>query len=658
MARIRRNTMRWLEGLEEPFLAIASTDDSPLRVVAGPGTGKTFAMMRRVMRLLEEHITTPRRILVCTFTRTGAADLARELSHLGVIGISRIWAGTLHAYCFQLLSRAEVLESTDRVPRPLLDFEIRFMMEDFKKGGLGGIRICSKKIDAFNSAWARLQSEEPGWPRDTEDRRFHRALINWLRFHRCMMIGELVPLALQYLKDNPESPERNRFDHVIVDEYQDLNRAEQSILDFLAENGKLTIVGDEDQSIYSFKFAHPEGIVEFDSNHPGTHDEDLCECKRCPRLIVNMANSLIENNMSRSHRILRCCDDNEDGEVSIVQWRDIECEAEGITKFVHRRIQRGDVDPGRVLILSPRRQLGYRVRDYLNQLGIPAHSFFNEEAFDGQPQDLGDSKSQQAFTLLTILAKPDDIVALRCWCGFGSSSLAAGSWDKLRGYCSRNGRSPYEVLDQLVAGQLNIPDSRYLLSRYRDLQNQLAAMNGLSGQDLIDALFPEDESWAATFRLVSPLNDDGDEKSPGELLDALQTLIIRPELPTDVQYVRIMSLHKSKGLTADMVVVLGCIQGMIPSAIPKNIGASDRQRFIEEQRRLFFVAITRTRKTLVLSNFSRLPRDLAYKMRVPFRSGTAMEAYTIASQFMSELGASRPDTLRGTDFLESEGISE
>ncbi|MBN1510257.1 MAG: UvrD-helicase domain-containing protein, partial [Sedimentisphaerales bacterium] len=131
--------MRWNEGLEEPYLTIAATDDSPLRVVAGPGTGKTYALMRRVMRLLQEHRTSPERILVCTFTRTAAADLSRELGRLGVPSASRIWAGTLHAFCFRLLSQAEVLESTGRVPRPLLDFEARFMLEDLCSDGLGGV---------------------------------------------------------------------------------------------------------------------------------------------------------------------------------------------------------------------------------------------------------------------------------------------------------------------------------------------------------------------------------------------------------------------------------------------------------------------------------------------------------------------------------------
>jgi superfamily I DNA/RNA helicase len=111
---------------------------------------------------------------------------------------------------------------------------------------------------AFNAAWARLQSEEPGWPGHKIDVAFHEALLSWLRFHQAMLVGELVPVALGYLRNNPESPFRTAYDHVFTDEYQDLDKAEQVLIDLLAKNGSHTIVGDEDQSIYSFKHANAQ----------------------------------------------------------------------------------------------------------------------------------------------------------------------------------------------------------------------------------------------------------------------------------------------------------------------------------------------------------------------------------------------------------------
>jgi superfamily I DNA/RNA helicase len=611
-----------------------------MRVLAGPGTGKTFALMRRVARLLQDGAT-PNRMLVCTFTRTAARDLEGELALLGVEGVDEVRAGTLHAFCFGLLGRDEVLEATGRVPRPLLRFEERFLLEDLNCDGFGGIRDRDRRLQAFNAAWARLQSETPGWPQDPVDRDFHRELVGWLRFHQAMLIGELVPEALRYLRENPASPHRGVFEHVLVDEYQDLNRAEQVLLDLLAEAGHLIVIGDEDQSIYSFKFAHPEGIATFDRSHPGTHDEGLDECRRCPRLVVELANTFIGNNPGRTPRVLTPLPGNPDGEVLVLQWRSIEDEAQGVAEIIRRRIQNGDVDAGRVLVLAPRRQLGYAARDALNALGVFAHSFFHEEALD-------EDDAQQAFTLLTLLANPEDRVALRCWCGFGSTSLRTGAWARLRRHCETSGDSPRAALERLASDDLTIPHTGPLVERFRDLQRRLGELAPLRGQALVDSLFPGDRDWTSLIRsLASTI--EGDQFDALELRETLRIGITQPELPTDVDYVRVMSLHKSKGLTADLVAVLGCIEGLIPTLTGDT--PAEEATSLEEQRRLFYVAITRTRRILILSSVTQLQRNLAYRMGAQVRGQSPVNAATIASRFLAELGPSRPAAVLGTSMV-------
>jgi len=633
----------WDDGLVGPARRIAELNHTPMRVVAGPGTGKTFALMRRVARLLQEGAT-PDRMLVCTFTRTAARDLEGELARLGVDGVDRVRAGTLHAFCFGLLGRVEVLEATGRVPRPLLHFEERFLLEDLNRDGFGRIRERDRRLQAFNAAWARLQWETPGWPEDPVDQAFHRELVRWLRFHQAMLIGELVPEALRYLRENPASPHRGVFEHVLVDEYQDLNRAEQVLLDLLAEAGHLIVIGDEDQSIYSFKFAHPEGIATFDRTHPGTYDVQLHECRRCPRLVVEMANRLIANNLDRTPRVLQPLPRNPDGEVLVVQWRTIEEEARGIAAIIRRRIQCGEVDPGRVLVLAPRRHLGYAVRDALNALGVFAHSFFHEEALD-------EDDAQEAFTLLTLLANPEDRVALRCWCGFGSPSLRSGAWARLRQHCETSGESPRAALERLTSGDLTLPHTRPLVERFRELQRCLSDLQGLRGQVLVDALFPGDQQWTALIRSLAS-RIEGDEFDAQALREHLRIGITQPELPTDVDYVRVMSLHKSKGLTADLVVVVGCVEGLIPTLTDGT--PTEQAASLEEQRRLFYVAITRTRLTLILSSVTQLPRDLAHRMGARVGRGGPRHANTIASRFLDELGPSRPAAVLGTTMLEGE----
>lgn len=643
--------MPWDHNLEGPSLRIAASDASPLRVRAGPGTGKTFTLIRRIARLLENG-TRPRQILVSTFTRTAAGDLKRELESLDVQGAAAVRATTVHSLCFSILARNEVLEVTGRVPRPLLEYEKRFLLQDLHDGEFGNIHARRRRLKAFEAAWARLQSEQPGWPQDPVDQRFHQQLLDWLSFHQAMLIGELVPEALRYLRNNPASPERTTFSHILVDEYQDLNAAEQEFTQLIAENARLTIIGDEDQSIYSFKYAHPEGIADFHARHPHTTDETLDLCRRCPTNIVEMANSLIANNRRRTNRALIARPENGAGEVHIVQWQSMECEAEGLAEFIGGLVRSGRVEPGRVLVLAPRRQFGYGVRDALNARGVQAHSFFQEEALDGDPTNLATSRVQQAFTLLTLAANPEDSVALRCWCGFGSGSLRRGAWDRIEALCAGDGISLRAALDGIDAGRLAIPHGANVVARLRELSGHLQRLAPLRGEALLDALFPDDDPDFAQIRIMAAGLDP--DAHAAQLLDRLRTSITQPELPTDVDYVRVMSLHKSKGLTADLVVVMGCVEGLVPT-LPRDATQAERDVALEEQRRLFYVSITRARQILVLSSVTSLPRDLAYRMGVEVR-GRGNTVGTITSRFINELGPTRPNPIRGERLLQMGNI--
>lgn len=640
--------MAWYDSLPKEFLEIARTRRSPLRVMAGPGTGKTSALVNRITWLLTESKADPRRILLVTFTRVAAHDLQRELERLEAPNVRLVHAGTLHSLCFLTLNRAHVLGLTGRTPRPLLEFEERFLLEDLKSPDLGDYHERRRQLKAFEAAWAREQDQDPGWPKDPSDRVFQNLLYNWLRFHRAMLLGESVPETLRYLRENPQCRERRMFDHVLVDEYQDLNRAEQSLIDLLSENGKLTVVGDEDQSIYeSFRYAHLQGIVQFDITHNGTYDVPLELCHRCPKHIVDMANTLIRNNARRTGRKLRTKPNAPYGEVHIVQWLDMEAEAEGLANFIHKKIASGEFEAGETLVLCPRRQFGYMIRDALNSRDVPAHSFFHQKELEGNPRKLNDSKSQEAFTLLTLLANPGDRVAPRCWLGFRHSDLRTKQYGRVREYCGASGRNPREVLDALTDGQLSIPYAGGVVDRYQLLRIRLQELKAKKGLELCNMLFPPEEEWAEAFCVLTEAFSQ--DSIPKQILSALLTSITQPELPADVDYVRVMSVHKSKGLTADNVVVCGCIQGLIPG-LHADLSLQEQRIMMEEQGRLFFVAITRPKKTLVLSSVLYLPVDLAYRMGVTFRRRGGNLAQTIASQFIYELGPSRPDPVKGENW--------
>jgi superfamily I DNA/RNA helicase len=507
-----------------------------------------------------------------------------------------------------------------------------------------------KRLRAFEAAWARNPEQEPGWPQTEIDRRFQALLNEWLRSHQAMLIGELVPETLKYLRNNPGSAERRRYEQVLVDEYQDLNRAEQRLLDMLSEQGALTVIGDEDQSIYEhFRYAHPEGIARFNETHQDTADIPLEECRRCPTRVVKMASELISHNRRRVGHTFAPRAGNPAGEVHIVQWPSPETEATGITRLLQQKVAAGEAEPGQILILCPRRQLGYTLRDTLRRHGLPTRTFFHEEALDGNPRRAGRYQAQEAFSLFTLVANPEDQVALRGWLGFGHPTLRSKAYRHLRDHCASRGRSPRQALQAILTGDLTVPHTASLVRRYQLLLERLEALAGKSDQALFEAIFPPGEAWAQPFRAIAATGLE--DWTPPQLLRRLRTNISQPELPSQVDYIRIMSLHKSKGLTADHVIVTGFIEGILP-ARPLDLPFEESMRYHEEQRRLFYVAITRPQKTLLLSTVLRLPRSLARQLGLPGLAGkTRKNVDTVASTFLAELGPDSPAPVYGPDWF-------
>lgn len=644
--------MSWYDNLTGTAFEIARTEETPLRVMAGPGTGKSFAMKRRVARLLEEG-QDPSRILAVTFTRNAAASLVADLHALEIENCEKIKSGTLHSLCFTILNREDVFGYLNRVPRPLvtfnksgvLQFEGAALLHDLVLGRrFGNRRECTKRIRAFEAAWARLQADVPGWAQEDIDRQFEQCLVSWLRFHRAMLIGELVPEALRFLRNNPASDILTSFDHVIVDEYQDLNKAEQTLIDLLASNGMLSIVGDEDQSIYSFRYANPSGIRDFAEIHPTTCDQTLDECRRCPQRVVRIADELIRrNHLPVMAPRLQPKPENDEGVVRITQWRDVESESAGLACFVQRLLERGYA-PGDILIMTPRRLLGYAIRDRIREANVPVHSFFSEEPLEA-------IEAQRAMAIMTLLADPDDRVAMRWWLGNGSQNGRAGQYKTLRDHCEATQMAPKEALDAIVAGELRITGISQLVAKYRELLAILENLEELEIADVIDQVIPDGNDEVSMLRQAA-IDALPESESIRDVHSKTKALITQPEIPEESAFVRVMSLHKAKGLTSKVAIVAGCIQGLIPT-LDRTANEEEQETSLEEQRRLFYVAITRNTEILVLSSAIRMQADMAHKIGA-LSQGRGIGLVNVrASQFIGELGPDAPQGISGHDWADA-----
>jgi DNA helicase II / ATP-dependent DNA helicase PcrA len=643
------DAMAWDEDLDaaSPAYGIAASANHRIRVVAGPGAGKSFAMKRRVARLLELDIAAER-ILPVTFTRVAAEDLHRELVGMDVPGCEDLEGITLHSLAMRILMRGHVLEATGRTPRPLNDFELRPLEADL--GRFGGVREIRRLIRAYESAWARLQHDEPGFVQTEEDATFEGALVAWLRFHRATLIGEVIPLLHSFLRLNPAAPERTAFSHILVDEYQDLNRAEQGVIDLLSDNADVCVVGDDDQSIYSFKFAHPEGIREWLDENEGAADLTLLECRRCPTRVVAMANHLIAHNQMRPiPRQLQPRPENGVGDVRIIQYPNIDAEVAGVAVIVDGLTQAG-IPSGEILVLAQRGVIGTPIYEALIDRGVPSHSYYAEAELDKE-------EAQRRFALLKLLVNRDDRVALRWLLGLGSSSWLNGGYARLRSYCEELGGTPWITLERLLADEFAIQHTRPLVTRFAAIRAEILALEDL--HDLfavVDNLFPEgmDEVRDLRARALTALEAVEADDREG-LLAAITSAIAAPEVPSEVADVRIMSLHKSKGLSAAVTIIAGCIEGLLPMRPDATRPQAQQDAYSEEQRRLFYVGITRVKArpdmgqpgTLILSYSTEMPIATAMGAGITPASRRYGTARMIASRFLAEMGPQAPQPVAG-----------
>lgn len=632
--------MAWNHNLTEdsPAYRVAASKHARIRVLAGPGTGKSFAMKRRVARLLEAEGVKPSQLLAVTFTRVAAEDLHRELVSLGVPGAENLHGRTLHSLAMSILMRNHVLETLGRHPRPLNEFELEPLLADLSN--THGNKWARKRlIRAYGAAWARLQTEEPGFARSPRDQAFADELVDWLRLHEAMLMDEVVPHLFRYLRDNPGAPERTEFSHVLVDEYQDLNRAEQDVLELLAGTDSICIIGDDDQSIYRFRHAHPDGIRQWAAKAE-TDEHAIDECWRCPTMIVRMANTLIAHNPDRLNDAMAERNDNGPGEVVVRQYRTNGQEATAVATKITQLIQSG-VHPREIIVLAQRRSFATPIFRKLKEDGIPTKSYYAEQALD----TLG---AQERFALLKLFLKNEDRIALRWLLGYGHPQWRTNPYRRILEHVRVTGDSPWVALNALSEGKLAIQYTNTLVDRFNEIKNELAELGQAETlDDFIEGWLPEAEETELFRDTVAECKEGLD--NPSDLYSAIYDVISQPEIPLEVEEVRIMSLHKSKGLSSPYVFVVGCVEGLMPAKLGAGATQEERNAQLEEDRRLFYVGITRAKSNLPdrvgylgLSYPQRMPAAEAFGSQITPVRVVGNIAHLQPSRFLGEMEPHMP----------------
>ncbi len=593
--------MAWDDNLLPDQRTAAAHAGNHARLLAGPGTGKTLTLTRHVFFLIAEKNVSPGSILAVTFTRAAARELRQRVENeLGEDLSPRI--STLHSFALrQLLKNATRI--TD-LPQPLRiadDWEERYVILEDVKTILGLKRISKARdlLTELSADWQSLTADEVDW-----DKRFpNPPFLGLWREHRQIygytLRSELVYQLKKALEQRGDFELEAPIEYLLVDEYQDLNRCDLAVVHEIASRDvELFIAGDDDQSIYGFRKAHPDGIRRFHLDYIRAESLSLEICKRCDRGILDIGLFVAQQDPRRIEKNIRPEPDREEGEVALLRFDNQDAEAIGIAGLCVHLLECHELQPNDILILlrSDRYSAFSRpIREKLDEADIPV------AAATATTGPLNGRVGRAILSFMRLAARREDSLGWRTlfmvWCnGIGSGAVGA-IYDVAY---SRGMTFAQAVLAAHDDTSILPSNHRYRLSTA--IQSVL---------DQLDNLFPSDaqeeyESCDDLMNVVSAaaevLIEDSDEResvllefersahvakttSIEELVRATEVASEAIEQELEEGKVNILTMHRAKGLTAKAVIVAACEDQYIPGRAQGDD--------VDDERRLLYVSLTR-----------------------------------------------------------------
>ena len=281
----------------------------------------------------------------------------------------------------------------------------------------------------------------------------------------------------------------------------------------------------------------------------------------------------------------------------------------------------------------------------MKQKEIPAKSYYDESQLDAE-------SAQKRFALFKLLLNKEDRVALRYLIGAGTPTFRSGPYGKLRTHCEQSGDTPWQALEKLASGTLTLKNMSTLVKAFEEVRDELVDLSNEEDDlaSFVDAMFPANDPDIEELRelALGLIEDSGTIK---DLFRAMMEEMTQPDIPPTVEEVRIMSLHKSKGLSSPYVFIAGCLQGVLPQLPKPGTRKAAVDAALEESRRLFFVGITRVKAdptnkrpgSLFISYPKEMNAGAASGENIAFKHVVYGQAQLLPSIFIQELGSSAPE---------------
>lgn len=592
--------------------------NGPLLIMAGAGSGKTKVLTSRIANLLAQGVA-PYNILAITFTNKAAAEMKERVA--GIVGhvAKDIWLSTFHAFCAKFL-RMEI--------ENLGGYNRNFVIYD-SSDSQSVIKSCLKELNLDekqftpNGVQSTISNAKNGLQDvrefTTQADNFYNLRVaevyklyqNKLKANNALDFDDLLMLAVELLEYNPTVREKyqDKFHYILIDEYQDTNRAQYLLARTLAAKYRnICVVGDVDQSIYAWRGADIKNIMDFESDYPEAKVIKLEQNYRSTQNILNAANAVIENNGNRKPKSLWT--ENQAGEtithyLAVDERDEARYIADNIIKLntVYRT-------PYRDIALLYRTNAQSRVlEEALRNAAIPYTMVGGLRFYDRK-------EIKDIMAYIKVLFNPADTISLLRIINVPRRGIGDTTIGRLTEYAAQNGVSLFDAVSNPdLVPSLTARAKHQLESLAELIFNLMSCQNTLPVAELVDKVMRDSGYLAELESDTDPLSPNRIENLKELVSDAkkfaeteeentLENFLSHVSLLTDSDkneedddQVTVMTLHSAKGLEFPMVFLAGLEEGIFP-----HVRTLMDEREIEEERRLCYVGITRAKRKLYISN--------------------------------------------------------
>lgn len=594
--------------------------EGPLLILAGAGSGKTRVLTHRIAYLIEEKSVNPWNILAITFTNKAAGEMRERVDNLIGFGAESVWVSTFHSMCVRILRRyADRIGYTNSFTIYDTDDQKTVMKEVCKKLQIDTKNLKEKAILGKISACKDELIGAEQFLKETQNdfgmKKIAMAYSEYqkqLKSNNAMDFDDLIFKTVELFRMNPDVLEsyQERFKYIMVDEYQDTNTAQFKLISLLAGKYRnLCVVGDDDQSIYGFRGANINNILDFEKIFNDAHVIKLEQNYRSTQNILDAANQVISNNYGRKSKTLWT--DNGEGEkINFTAYNTGFDEANGIVSDIKTKVEERKYDYRDIAILYRTNAQSRALEEKFVQNNIPYRVF-------GGVNFYARKEIKDILAYLKTIDNATDDVAVKRIINVPKRGIGQTTIDRVSIYADENEISFYDALrdarniSTISKGASKIEPFTNMIQMLRskasvysvtelveDVVEDTGYIQYLKDTETEDEVEQRVENINELITKAKNYDDTAEEPTLSGFLEEVALVADIDNLDENTNRVVLMTLHSAKGLEYPVVYLAGLEDGLFPSYMTIT---SEDPNALEEERRLAYVGITRAMKELNLS---------------------------------------------------------